>query len=695
MSDLPPKLPVRPRSRPRPRRTKRGILAWFIAVPLIAVVGLAGLTYVFYSTRAGLINLDVVREMPKASILYDYRGRPFSRFFEENRIAMPADKPVPKLLGEAVVATEDRRFYEHGAVDYYGVARAAVSNFIGRGARQGGSSITQQLARNSIGRLERTYDRKLLEIFLAHRIEQNFTKQQILRYYLDRIYFGQGLYGAETTAYAFFGCSVEKLNLAQSALLAGMISSPNASSPWKDVKAAKAARDRALERMVRAGYIAQADAETASKAPLSLRPRPDFGGGFATSEVRRQLEQILDSNVIERGGLKIFTTIDSHLQDVVENALAARIVEIENSKGESHSAGFGDPNTGLPDEDVLEGAFFAMDPATGAVRAVVGSRDFGLSQYNRAMQARRQVGSTIKPLIYAISFAEKGYCPASPIDATHFDLRSQNANPPPTGPRVTLRINDALVTSDDYAAPRMGEIIGYDLLNDYAHRCGVTTDIPAFRSSFLGACDLSLNELTGIYATFANQGVWVKQHIVVQVQDDKGRILFKNDPMGRRVFSAQVARQVTGMMQNVLDFGTGTPVRQEFGFSAPAAGKTGTTNDYKDAWFEGFTSHLVAGAWIGYDQPREVMPGGYGARVALPVWANVMKQMQGIYPMNDFPVPNGLSEVNVGGGMFGHGERYYLTADQRSLLDQGVNEPDQENQPPGGNFFQHLLDIFR
>ncbi len=694
MSKSPPALPARPRA--KRGRKKSGIFTWMLAGPLIAVIGVFGLFYVYYSTRAGLINLNVVKEMPKASLLYDYQGRAFSRFFEENRIAMPSNKPVPKLLGEAVVATEDRRFYSHGAIDLWGMGRAAVSNFTGHGGRQGGSSITQQLARNSIGRLERTYDRKFLEIFLAHRIEQAYTKEQILRYYLDRIYFGQGLYGAETTAYAFFGVSASQLNLAQSALLAGMISSPNASSPWKDIKAAKAARDRALDRMVRANYITEEEAEKASKAPLSLRPRPDFGGGFATSEVRRQLEMILDPTTIQQGGLKIFTTVDAHLQNVAENALAARIIEIENSKGESHANGYADPNTGLPDEDVLQGAFFAMDPATGAIRAVVGSRDFALSQYNRAMQARRQVGSTIKPLIYATAFAEKGYCPASTIDATPFDLKAQG--PIPTsdeGSRIIMRVNDALVKSDDYAAPRMGEIIGYDLLNNYAHSCGVTTLIPPYRSSFLGACDLSLNELTGIYATFANQGVWVRQHIVVQVRDDKDRVIYQFQPEGRRVFTPQVARQVTGMMENVLDFGTGTSVRQEFGFNAPAAGKTGTTNDYKDAWFEGFTTHLAAGAWIGYDRPRTVMPGGYAAKVALPVWANVMKQMPASYPMQEFPVPEGLEMVNVGGGMFGHGERYYLTEDQRSLLDQNVSEPGDNNGNQGSNVLQRFFNLFR
>jgi penicillin-binding protein 1A len=697
MSDNKPELLTEPR---RSRRKKAGanFFTWLLAGTLISVITVFTLVYTYYSTRAGLIDIDVVEEMPQASILYDYQGRAFSRFFDENRIALPTDQPVPKLLAEAVVATEDRRFYDHGAIDPFGMVRAAVVNLVHRGGRQGGSTITQQLARNSIGQMQRTYDRKLLEIFLAHRIELRYTKQQILRHYLDRIYFGQGLYGAETTANAFFGIPASKLNLAQCALLAGMISSPNASSPWKDIAMARAARDRALDRMVKAGYVTQADAAKAQKAPLALRPRPDFGGGFATSEVRRQLETILDSTTIQQGGLKIFTTIDAHLQAVAENALLTRILEIEKAKGETYPNGYGDPNTGLPDEDVLEGAFFAMDPANGAIRAVVGSRDFALSQYNRAMQARRQVGSTLKPLIYATAFAEKNDCPASTIDASKFDLKTAKNGVIPSGDSPDLiRINDALVRSDDPAAVRMGITIGPELLNDYAHRCGVTSDIPPYPSSYLGACDISLNELTGVYATFADQGVWVRQHIVVEVKDEKDNILYKYEPQGHRVFTPQVARQVTGMMQNVLDFGTGSPVRQEFGFTPPAAGKTGTTNDYKDALFEGFTTHLVAGVWIGYDTPREIMPGGYGAAVALPVWASVMKQIKDSYPMADFPVPGGLAEVNVGGGLFGHGERYYLTPGQRALLDGGPSSPtaEDDDNAPRKNIIDRFLDIFR
>jgi penicillin-binding protein 1A len=697
-SKLETKNPKRPR---RGGKKSRNIFIWILAGSLIAVITVVTLVYTYYSARAGLINIDIVKEMPQASILYDCNGRPFSRFFDENRIALPINEPVPLLLKRAVIDTEDRRFYDHGGIDIVGIARAVVVDLVHRGGRQGGSTIEQQLARNSIGQMQRTYDRKLLEIFLAHRIELRYTKEQILRYYLDRIYFGQGLYGAETTANAFFGIPASKLNLAQCALMAGMISSPNASSPWKDIAMARAARDRALARMVKANDITQQQADQAQKAPLALRPRPDFGGGFATSEVRRQLEAMLDLTTIQQGGLKIFTTIDAKLQGIAETALTARIEEIEKQKGETHPNGFGDPNTGLPDENVLEGAFFAMDPTNGAIRAVVGSRDFSLSQYNRAMVSRRQVGSTIKPLIYAAAFADKGYCPASMIDASKFDLtKARNGVLPPGDPPDPIRINDALVRSDDPAAVRMGIIIGPELLNSYAHQCGVTTDIPAFPSSYLGACDISLNELTGIYATFADGGQCVKQHIIVQVLDSRGQVLFQNKNQGHRVFSPQVARQVTGMMQNVLDFGTGAPVRQQFGFNSPAAGKTGTTNDYKDALFEGFTTHLAAGVWIGYDKPREIMPGGYAATVALPVWATVMKQVRDSYQMAEFPVPAGLQTFNVGGGFFSRGERYYLTSDQRGMLD---HEPDlptaagEQAQPASRphNIIDSILNLFK
>ncbi|MEI9999651.1 MAG: penicillin-binding transpeptidase domain-containing protein [Verrucomicrobiota bacterium] len=306
--------------------------------------------------------------------------------------------------------------------------------------------------------------------------------------------------------------------------------------------------------MVRAGYITQAQAGQARRTPLALRAaarlrrrlRHQRGAPAARVDPRRHRSAA--------GRAEDFHHHRLAAADRAEGALAARIAEIEKSKGEEHTNGFGDPNTGLPDENVLEGAFFAEDPANGAIRAVVGSRDFAVSQYDRAMQARRQVGSTIKPLLYATAFAEKGYCPASTIDSSKFDMvHAQNGVVPEGDPPDPLRVNDALVKSDDPSAVRMGIILGPDLVADYARRCGVTSDIPPYPSSYLGACQISLNEAHRHLRDLRQPGRVVKQHLVVQVRDENDNVLYQFQPEGHRVFTPQVARQVTGMMQNVLD----------------------------------------------------------------------------------------------------------------------------------------------
>lgn len=675
---------------------KWGLIWTNVIVGLLLIGG-----YLYYSFRAGLVDIRCVEQMPEASILYDCRGYDYGRFFSENRISMPADKPVPKLLVEAVIDKEDRRFYTHGGVDWYGTARAAVSNILHVGARQGGSTITQQLARNSIGMLERTYDRKILEIFLANRIEQKYSKDDILRHYLDRIYFGQGLYGVETAAQSFFGKSVEKLNLQECALLSGIISSPNGSSPWKDMAAAQAARARALKCMVEAKHITQEQADSANKSPIALRPRPVFNGGFAAEEVRHQLEQIVDQDAIQQGGLKVFTTINSDLQRISEAAVAKTVAELEAKKGQAHPGGLVDPQTGQAYDNLLQGSFIAIDPYYGAVRAIVGSRDFATSSYDRALLSRRQVGSTLKPLIYAIALTEKGVNPATFIDATPFNLHKPSEGGPfdggGFGGRKMIRINDAIVDSDNYAAMRMGLTIGLPALNSYAKNCGVTTELGPDASAFLGSSGLNLLELTEIYQTLANEGVWVRPHFIIEVRNSKDEVLYHYQPEARQVFTKEVARQVTGMMENVLDYGTGAPIRQEFHFRAPAAGKTGTTNEYKDCWFEGFTTHLVAGAWVGYDKPQEIMPGGYAARVALPIWARVMTQAKPLYKMEPFNVPADL-QVAAYPSPTGLGpERYFLTYGQAQQISQNntPQQTDQDDSDRRPGFFQRIINIFR
>lgn len=622
------------------RKLARGLLA-------LGTAGLVGIAMVIaiYSIRAARIDLSVVEKMPEASLIFDYHGQNLGRFFDENRILMPSG-PLPKRLVQAIIATEDQRFYSHRGIDPFGIARATLINITGTGIRQGASTITQQLARNSIGRFERTYDRKLLEIFLAMRIERRFSKEQILRAYLNRIYYGQGIYGAETAASAFFGKSVGDLDLSESALLAGMISGPNSFSPWKNYNLALAARSRALARMEKESIISPSQRKQAESQPLSLRPRTNFAGSYYQDEIRKILEVYVDPEQLSQGGMKIFTTIDYGLQDTAERVLVQSLQEVEQAPDYPS-------RRSKASVAALQGAFFAMDPATGAIRAMVGGRDYTASSFNRATMAHRQVGSTLKPLIYSIAFAEKNYSPASWIENTPFDLtKIDGAEQPPTGGRTFLRINDAIVKSDNYAAVRAGNLVGPELFVYYAQQAGIESGIPPFPSSYIGACQLTLAELTGLYSTFANGGVWNKPYLITEVQDEHGQVLYRNEPESRRVFAPEVAYQVTGMLQNAVDYGTGQTLRSKFNFKEPAAGKTGTTNDYHDAWFVGYTTSLVAGVWVGLDQPATTMPGGYGGRLALPVWARVFLAAREHYAMTEFPKPDSLEKVTLDGGLF-------------------------------------------
>lgn len=614
-----------------------------LALGTAGLVGI-GMVILIYSIRASRIDLSVVEQMPEASLIFDYKGQNLGRFFDENRILMPPG-PLPKRLVQAIIATEDQRFYTHRGIDPLGILRATIVNLGGSGIRQGASTITQQLARNSIGRFERTYDRKLLEIFLALRIEQRFTKEQILGAYLNRIYYGQGIYGAETAANAFFGKSVGDLDLSESALLAGMISGPNSFSPWKNYNLALAARTRALSRMEKEHAITTVQRKQAEAQPLSLRPRTSFAGSYYQDEIRKILETYISPEQISQGGMKIFATIDYGLQDTAEKVVSQSLTEVEQAPDYPHRRN--------QTTAALQGAFYAQDPATGAIRAMVGGRDYATSPFNRATMAHRQVGSTLKPLIYAVAFAEKGFSPASWIENTTFDLtKADGADQPPTGPRTFLRVNDAIVKSDNYAAVRAGNLVGPELFVYYAQQAGIESGIPPFPSSYIGACQLTLAELTGLYATFANGGVWNKPYLITEVQDEHGQVLYHHEPESRRVFSPEIACQITGILQNVIDYGTGQPLRTKFNFKEPAAGKTGTTNDYRDAWFAGYTSSLAAGVWVGLDQPAMTMPGGYGGRLALPIWSRVFLAAKDHYEMAEFPKPDTLEKVTLDGGLF-------------------------------------------
>ncbi len=600
--------------------------------------------FLFFYVEAGSIDLTVVGEMPKASILYDCHGKIIYRYFEENRIPIPGDH-APELLKKAIIAKEDKRFYEHSGFDFVGTLRAAVANFSHGGVRQGGSTITQQLARNSIGRFERTFHRKILEIFLARRIEQAFTKEEILLHYLNRIYYGRGLYGAETASQAFFGKRSADLNLGEAALLAGIVSAPNSSSPWTNFEAALRARARTLTTMESAGFISEAERKNAEAEPLTLKPYVSYDGDYYVDEIHKVLETILSEDQISSGGLQIFTTIDYGLQDTAEKSLRQGLETIEKENTRSRSK-----TSRSSSAEPLEGAVYIQDRPTGAIRALVGGRDYKLSKFNRATQARRQAGSTLKPLLYACAFEELGYSPVTWIENTPFDLtKLSGSEENPSGNESWIRINDALVHSDNYAAVRVGKSVGPELFLYYAQQCGIHSGIPPYPSSYLGACEVTLADLTEVYATLANQGVHQKPFLVVSVRDQQGTELYHHTPESTPVFSPPVAFQVSRMLENVIDFGTARAIRSQYNFSRPAAGKTGTTDDYRDAWFVGYTSSLVGGVWVGYDQPEMIMAGGYGSRVALPIWTTIFDAAQHYYPMEEFEQPAGLHPLTIEG----------------------------------------------
>ncbi|MEZ0295749.1 MAG: transglycosylase domain-containing protein [Candidatus Methylacidiphilales bacterium] len=709
-------------------RTWFGFLIKVCSFLFILGVGAGAVGFAYYYTRAASIDLDVVEKMAQTSIVYDARGKPIGQFSLENRINIAQDKPLPQRLVQAVVAKEDRRYFNHGGVDFYGVARAVVAALIPGGVQQGASTITQQLARNSINRFDKNMDRKLLEMFLAWRIERQYTKEEILRLYLNRIFFSHGMYGVETASRAFFGKSVDKLTTGECAMLAGMIASPNNYSPWTDYKKAILARDRALKQMERSGYITAAERQKIEKEQIALRPRLAMpGGSYELDAIRREVEAIFSSSTeIKTGGLRISTTLDPAVQQVAQRSLDEKLAAIEDlaatkklraqesaaahkdkqkdKDGANGAAASSEKLTSNDDDGAdqakLQGAVVVMDPNSGAVRAIVGGRDYKTSPLNRAIDTRRQVGSTLKPLIYACAFAEHKLNPASWIEATTFNL----AKPIPmssSNPKV-LRVNEALARSDNYAAVRAGALVGPETLVYYAQKVGITSGMPPYNSTYLGACDISVMEMAGVYSTFAAGGTYNKPFLVVQVQDSDGTVRYQHEAAPTPVFTPQVARQVTGMMETGVDFGTGESLRSKFKFKSHAAGKTGTTNDYKDAWFIGFTSSLVTAVWTGYDRPRTITPGGYGAKVALPIWADVMTYSEKIYPNDAFITPSDMEILEIDGGPYssmGRQSVYVSATDAvpgdpnlralRSVEDVPVR---RETQPRRRNWFQRLFD---
>jgi penicillin-binding protein 1A len=617
-----------------------------MGIGIVAIIVAAGVS-IFYGIWASTFDLKQVDDIPERSSVFDMDGKFYARLAGENRVVVHLDD-VSQNFVEALLAREDSRFFNHHGIDPVGIARAVVTDLLHRRLRQGGSTLTQQLALNTFlgGKHVRSLNRKLLEAFLAIRIEQNFTKKQILEAYMNRIYFGEGVYGIETASQAYFDKPAKQLSLTQAAMLVALIRSPYRYSPFKSMHRAVAQRDEVLDRMVELKMITQAESDAAKHDSLGLAKKPPGEQeDYAMDAVRREVDNLLNSDQMEEGGLRVYTTIDPEMQKEGQTAVDTQLRKVEERPGYRHPtrAQFSgqslDADAATP---YLQGALVLIDNRSGGIRALVGGRNYDESRFNRALFAKRQMGSTFKPFVYAAAFA-RGLQPTALVDDGPIrpgELRSASNWHPENSDGTyhgEMPAEEGLIQSRNTMSVRVGDYAGLGNIQRVASAVGLG-DIPSQPSIYLGAFEETLRDVTAAYTVFPNQGERKQAYIVERIDDADGQVLYRAAHVTAPALSPELTSEMTGVMRQVIEHGTAAGARA-LGWTRPAAGKTGTTNDYKDAWFVGYTQSLTCGVWVGFDHPQTIAPRGYGAALALPIWVETMNAA----PPNRYPTGD-LSE---------------------------------------------------
>lgn len=550
-----------------------------------------------------------------------------SRWFrmDEHRRDVPL-KDIPVHLQHAFVAVEDHRFFRHPGVDPLALGRAVYRNLREPGTVEGGSTLTQQLARTLFLSNRKSYGRKAREAVLALMIEAGLTKEQVLELYLNRIFLGSGVYGVETMSRNLFGKPAKELNLAESALIAGLPRAPSALSPWSNLDGAIERSHVVLVRMREEKFITEEQERQAKRTRIRIRPYPgatEARGGYAKEFLRQQFRDRFGGD--HPPDWEVRTTFLPDLQDAAERAVSAGLRR------------FNEPD--------LQAALVAIDPKTGDILALVGGRDFRQSQFNRAARSRRQPGSAFKPLLFAAAL-ERGFSPVSILQGlTHIEPQGPDEWAPRNAAgespdAVTLR--EALIESNNRAATVLQQRIGSRPVLRLASNVGLR-DMPDVPSLSLGTGLVTPLELTTAFAAFANGGYAVRPRGLIRVVDADGGTAFENLVQTEQVISPQVAFQMVSMLTDVVNRGTASAARS-WGITFPAGGKTGTTNDFKDAWFVGFTTSVVAGVWVGFDQPRSIGRDAYGSRYALPIWSDFMRRAARKRPAEEWEPPAGMRD---------------------------------------------------
>jgi penicillin-binding protein 1A len=623
-----------------------------LVVITIAVLTLSGwaaawrlgvATYVIAAELDRASELAELARKPQSTIVYDRDGNPAFTFFVEQRIDVPLDRVSPVMI-DAVLAVEDKRFYSHRGLDPIRIVAAAYNNIRARRIVEGGSTITQQLARAATGlSLRRTFDRKMREAMIAARLEQRYSKREILEGYLNAVYFGEGFYGVEAASRGYFGKPAADLQPHEAALLAAIVRSPSNYAPCASPQKATARRNLVLRLMRDQGRLTEDAYRQANAAPIpdsSHRPASapavlaaaNGTGEYFQEELRRQLVAQFGSDRVLRGGLRVHSTFDPHTQKLAEDAISQRLEQIAKISRKASR---------------LQASLVAMDPQTGDVLALVGGRSFKESHYNRATQARRQAGSAFKPIVYAAAL-ERGYTPGTILRDLDAPITSYGPDWLPAGEHESSEytLRRALKVSSNRAAAQLMQQVGTSTTVYYAQRLGIESPLPMVPSLALGTGEVTLMELTAAYTAFANRGITSLPRLFTKVEDADGVPLYYREERHTRALSEETAYMMTSMLSDVISGGTAAGARSS-GFRLPAAGKTGTTDDYSDAWFVGYTPHLITGVWFGFDTPAPIMNRGFAGTVAVPAWSNFMRAATAGAKPDWYTMPAGLEKVAI------------------------------------------------
>ena len=596
----------------------------------------------------------------QTSKLYAADGRFIAELGLERRTLIKL-KDIPKSVQEAFIITEDKRFYDHAGIDWTRVFGALAADVVHRNFAQGFSTLTMQLARNiftdQISR-EKTLTRKLKEAKVAREIEQNYPKEKILELYLNQIYLGNGAYGVETAAQHYFGKSVRDLNLAEAATLAALPKGPERYNPRRYPDRAIQRRNTIIGLMRNEGVISDADARLAQAYPLQLARKAESGelAPYFVEFVRRQLEQQFGDKIYT-DGLKVYTTLDIEMQQAAERNLERQIQAIESGKYgafrhttmeqyEARNANGDNGGNTVPNSPYLQGAVISMDPRNGAIRALVGGRDFDDSKFDRATQALRQPGSTFKPIVYAdaIHNGRSASYILNDSALTVPQINGQEWTPQNYDLKFmgNIPLREALYLSRNLATIRLGMELGEQSVIDEARKFGITTPIPPYPSIHIGSADVYPIEMVAAYSAFATLGVRSVPTAVIKVENAKGETIWESNPARFETMTREEAWLMVDMMKDVVRRGSAASVWAS-GFHIPAAGKTGTTNDGTDVWFIGYTPDLVTGVWMGFDRPQKIQSNAQGGRLAAPAWTSYMSEIYQRRPAPpDWPRPDDL-----------------------------------------------------